>query len=77
MPPKLEKEWQSQLEAMEKRIADNIDSLDRKMTETLVQYNKKLMGEIKSLVVSEIKEARKELGEVKLEVQKIDKKPRR
>lgn len=30
------------------------------------------MGEIKSLVVSELKEARKEIGEVKAEMQKID-----
>lgn len=74
MPPKLDKEWQSQLEAMEKRIADNIDNLDKKITENLVQSNEKLMGDIKALVVSELKKARKELGEIKMEVQMVDKK---
>lgn len=74
MPPKLDKEWQAQLEAIEKRITDNIDSLDKRMTGSLVQSNKQLMGEIKALVINELKEVKKEIGEVKLEIQKMDKK---
>lgn len=40
----------------------------------MAQANKKLMGEIKTLVINELKKVRKEMGEIKKEVQSIEKK---
>lgn len=85
MSPKLDKEWQSQLEAMEKRMAENIENLDKKITENtkellssmadnLNKANEKMMSEIKLLMVSEMKEIKKEVGEIRSEINKTESK---
>lgn len=74
MAPKLDKKWQSQLESMEKRLTENIDNVDKRITESLIQSNKNFMGEIKTLVVNELKGVRKDLGEIKSDVQRVENK---
>lgn len=85
MAPKIEREWQSQLDAMEKRVMERIENLDKKimentkelcstMKENLVKSNEKLMGEIKSLVVTEMKEIKIEIGEIRSEMTKTENK---
>lgn len=63
MAPKADREWQKQLDAMEKRIMENIEKLDKKVTESsqelfgkmmenITKSNNKMMDDIKALVVS-------------------------
>lgn len=81
MAPKVDKEWQSHVEAMEKRVMDSINKLDKRMventqelygkvTENMVASNKKLMEEIKNLVVTELKEVKKDIGDIRIEISK-------
>lgn len=61
-----------------KRVMENIQKLDKRMTENIpglcgklsdnIEKNDKLMDEIKSLVVSEFKEVKNEIGEIKTEI---------
>lgn len=48
MAPKLEKEWQTQLESVEKRVMESIEKLDRKMTETTQLFGKVMKNIAKS-----------------------------
>lgn len=79
MPPRGDKEWQAQLEVMEKRVMDSIEKLDKKvsdstqdllgkMVENISKSNAKLMEDFKEIIISEMKEVRKEMGELRTEM---------
>lgn len=53
---------------MDKKITDNIHGLCEKLSENIEIKNEKLMDDIKSLVISELKEVRNEIGEIKTEM---------
>lgn len=51
-------------------MLENTKDLYGKMTENLMKSNKKLMEEIKPLVVSELREIKTDIGMLRNEVQK-------
>lgn len=72
MAPKVEREWQNQLDAMDKRVMKSIEKLDKRVTESsqelfgkmienITKSNDKLMDDIKALVVTELKRFKKRL----------------
>lgn len=83
MPPKGEKEWQTQLETMGKKVMDSIEKLDKKVTdstqdlfekmvENISKSNAKLIEDFKAIIVSKMKEVRKEVGKLKTELEKME-----
>lgn len=80
--PKADKEWQTQLDIMEKRMTENIEKrileksqeIQTKVMENINKMNEKLVDEIKTLMVSELKEVRKDVAVRKTDMKGIQKK---
>lgn len=56
------------IEKLDKKSMENIQDIYGKISENIGEKNDKLMGGIKALVVSELKEIKNEIGEIKTDM---------